>query len=50
MLSIFSRGLGAVFALAGIASIALAQNRLSLAKDAYRMAKVIQSRTEEEQA
>lgn len=49
MLSIFSRGLGAVFALAGIATIALARNRLSLAKDAYRMAKVIQSRTEEEQ-
>jgi len=31
-------------------NIALARNRLSLAKDAYRMAKVIQSRTEEEQA
>lgn len=50
MLSIFSRGLGAVFALAGLATVALARNRLSLAKDAYRMAKVIQSRTEEEQA
>lgn len=47
MLSIFSRGLGAVFALAGIATIALARNRLSLGKDAYRMAKVIQSGTEE---
>ncbi len=47
MLSIFSRGLGAVFALAGIAAIALARDRLSLGKDAYRMAKVIQSRTEE---
>lgn len=47
MLSIFSRSLGAVFALAGIATIALARNRLSLAKDAYRMAKVIQSGTEE---
>lgn len=48
MLSIFSRSLGAVFALAGLGTIALARNRLSLAKDAYRMAKVIQSRTEEE--
>ncbi len=46
MLSIFSRGLGAVFALAGLATIALARNRLSLAKDAYRMAKVIQGRAE----
>ncbi len=50
MLSIFSRNLGAVFALAGLATIALARDRLSLGKDAYRMAKVIQSRTEEEQA
>jgi len=49
MLSIFSRGLGAVFALAGIATVALARNRLSLVEDAYRMAKVIQSRTGEEQ-
>ena len=47
MLSIFSRGLGAVFALTGIAIITLARNRLSLAKDAYRMAKVIQGRAEE---
>ncbi len=47
MLSIFSRSLGAVFALAGIATIALARNRLSLAKDAYRMAEVIQSRIKE---
>ena len=47
MLSIFSRSLGAVFALTGLATIALARNRLSLAKDAYRMANVIQSRTEE---
>jgi len=38
MLSIFSRGLGAVFALAGLATVALARNRLSLGKDAYRMA------------
>ena len=50
MLSIFSRSLGPAFALAGLATITLARNRLSLAKDAYRMAKVIQSRTEEEQA
>ena len=50
MLSIFSRGLGTVFALTGIATIALARNRLSLGKDAYRMAEVIQSRTEKEQA
>ena len=48
MLSIFSRELGAVFALAGLATIALARNRLSLAKDAYRMAKAIQSKTGEE--
>ncbi len=47
MLSIFSRSLGAVFALTGIATITLARNRLSLAKDAYRMAKAIQSRTGE---
>ncbi len=50
MLSIFSRGLGTVFALAGLATVALARNRLSLSKDAYRMAKVIQSGTEEYQA
>ncbi len=48
MLSIFSRSLGAVFALAGLATVALARNRLSLAKDAYRMAKVIQSSAKEE--
>ncbi len=50
MLSIFSRSLGAVFALAGLATIALAKNRLSVGKEAYRMAKVIQSRAEEKQA
>ncbi len=50
MLSIFSRGLGAVFALTGIAVITLARNGLSVGKDAYRMAKAIQSRKEEEQA
>ena len=49
MLSIFSRGLGTVFALTGVATIALARNRLSLAEDAYRMAKNIRSRTEKEQ-
>ncbi len=48
MLSILSRSLGPVFALAGLATIALARNRLSLAKDAYRMATVIQGRTKEE--
>ncbi len=47
MLSILSRSLGAVFALAGLATITLARNRLSLAKDAYRMTKVIQGRTKE---
>lgn len=50
MLSIFSRNLGAVFALAGLATIALARNRLLVGRDAYRMAKVVQSRTEKEQA
>jgi len=50
MVSILSRSLGPVFALEGIATIALARNRLSLAKDAYRMATVIQNRTDEEQA
>jgi len=48
MLSIFSRGIGVVFTLAGIATIALARNRLSLGKDAYRMVKVIQGRMKEE--
>ncbi len=48
MLSVFSRNLGAVFALAGLATIALARDRLSLGKDAYRMAKVIQSSAKEE--
>ncbi len=47
MLSILSRGLGAVFALVGLATITLARNRLSVGKDAYRMAKVIQGRTKE---
>ena len=48
MLSIFSRGLGAVFALAGVAIITLARNRLSVGKDAYRMATIIQRSTKEE--
>ena len=48
MLSIFSRGLGVVFALAGIAVITLARNRLSVGKEAYRMAKVIEGRTKEQ--
>jgi len=48
MLSIFSRGLGAVFALTGIAVITLARNRLSVGKEAYRMAEAIQSKTKEE--
>ncbi len=48
MLSIFSRGLGAVFALAGIATIALARNRLSVGKEAYWMAEAIQSKTKED--
>ena len=41
MLSIFSRGSGVVFALAGLATIALARSRLSLAKEAYQMASFI---------
>ncbi len=48
MLSVFSQGLGVVFALAGIAVIILARNRLSVGKEAYRMAKVIQRGTKEE--
>ena len=48
MLSIFSRGLGAVFALTGIAVITLARNRLSVGKESYRMVEAIQSKTKEE--
>ncbi len=48
MLSVFSQGLGVVFALTGIAVITLARNRLSVGKEAYRMAKVIESRTKGE--
>ncbi len=47
MLSIFSRSLGAVFALAGLATIALARNRLSVGKDAYRMATIMRDSTKE---
>ncbi len=50
MLCDFARGLGIVFTLVGVVTIALARDRLSLGKDARRMAKAIQSRTEEEQA
>jgi len=48
MLCNFGRGLGVVFTLAGIATIALALNRLSLARDAWRMASFIRSQTNEE--
>lgn len=48
MLCNFGRGLGVVFALACIATIALAVNRLSLARDAWRMASFIGSETKEE--
>jgi len=48
LLTHFGRGLGVVFVLVDIATIALARNRLSLTKDAYRMATVIQGRTKEE--
>ena len=47
MLSIFSRGLGAVFALTGVAIITLARNRLSVGKDAYRMATIMRDSTKE---
>jgi len=40
--------MGVVLALAGIVAIALATNRLSLAKDSYRMAVFISSATKEE--
>ena len=42
------KGMGVVLALAGIVAIALATNRLSLAKDSYRMAVLISSATKEE--
>ena len=48
MLSIFSRGLGAVFTLTGVAIITLARNRLSVRKDAYRMATIMRDSTKEE--
>jgi hypothetical protein len=48
MLCDFARGLGIVFTPVGIVTIALARNRLSLGKDAHRMATVIQGSTKEE--
>ncbi len=48
MLCDFARGLGIVFTLVGVVTVALAWNKLPLGKGACRMAKVIQSRTEEE--
>jgi len=48
MLCDFARGLGIVFTLVGVVTIALARNRLSLGKDACRMAMVIQRSTKEE--
>jgi len=44
----FGRGMGVVLTLAGIVVIALAANRLSLAKDSYRMAVFISSETKEQ--
>ena len=49
MLYVFSRGLGVVFALAGVAIITLARKRLSVGETAHWMAKVIRD-TKEEQA
>ena len=48
MLCDFARGLGIVFTLVGVITIALARNRLSLGKDACRMATIIQGSTKEE--
>ncbi len=42
------RGMGVVLTLAGIVAIALVANRLSLAKDSYRMAALISSTAKEE--
>ena len=47
MLCDFARGLGIVFTLIGVISIALARKGLSLGKDAYRMAMIIQGSTKE---
>lgn len=47
MLCDFARGLGIVFTLVGVVTIALARNRLSLGKDACRMATIIQGTKEE---
>lgn len=48
MLCDFARGLGIVFTLVGVITIALARNRLSVGKDACRMAMIIQRSTKEE--
>jgi len=48
MLCYLARGLGIVFTLVGVVTIALARNRLSLGKDACRMATIIQCSTKEE--
>ena len=48
LLTHFGRGLGVVFVLVGIATIALARNRLSIARDSYRMTTIIKGRTKEE--
>jgi len=48
MLCDFARGLGIVFTLIGVVTIALARNRLTLGKDACRMAMIIQRSTKEE--
>ena len=43
----FGRGMGVVLALAGIVAIALAVNRLSIAKETYRLAAFIGSATKD---
>jgi len=48
MLCNFGKGLGVVFVLVGVAIIALALNRLSLARDAWRMASFIKGEIKEE--
>ncbi len=48
MLCDFARGLGIVFTLVGVVTIALARNRLSLGKVACRMAMIIQRITKKE--
>ena len=48
MLCYLARGLGIVFTLVGVITITLARNRLSVGKDACRMALIIQRSTKEE--